>query len=547
MRRDFPSLARQTHDVLIIGGGITGACIARDAAMRGLKVALVEKKDFSHATSAANSKLVHGGLRYLKNLELGLVRESLRERRIWQRIAPHLVYPLPFLIPQPKSGKGKFTLKLGLSLYDWLSYDRKWLDDPDQRLPGHRSVKTDELTRRAKIAIESGYPTAIEYFDCQMYAPERLGLGCLQDAVARGARVANYVEALSISKSADGRVTGARVRDLATGAEIDIAAGVTVNAAGPWADLVMAMAQDGKPSHHLIRAKGIHLITRSLTNGAALAMFVGNGHFFVLPWRGHSILGTTDDVLEGYPDGLTPTDGDIQKMLDAVNAGLPSAKLTRTDVLHAYAGARPLVDDSAATAKGGSYKKSRKAEIIDHAEDGEEGLLSALGGKWTTSRHVAAQAVDTIERKLGRRPRRAPTDRAPLGGTSTGNFRAFTARSQAENRRVDPEVVANLARNYGTALGDVIVEGNGDARLLERLGNATTDCGAQVLYAARREMARTLEDVIFRRTGIGTLGNPGEAVIARCAQLMAREMKWGAEEQTRQIDQVMAQFHWSAP
>ena len=188
MRRDFPSLGRQSFDVLIIGGGITGSCIARDAAMRGLKVALVEKRDFSHATSAASSKLVHGGLRYLKNFELGLVRESLRERRIWQRIAPHLVYPLPFLIPQPADRKGTFTLRIGLTLYDWLSFDRTWLDDPDQRLPGHRGVKTEELKACAALAVESGYPSALEYYDCQMYAPERLGLGCLQDASARSGR-----------------------------------------------------------------------------------------------------------------------------------------------------------------------------------------------------------------------------------------------------------------------------------------------------------------------------------------------------------------------
>ncbi|BCW87855.1 D-erythritol 1-phosphate dehydrogenase [Alphaproteobacteria bacterium SO-S41] len=544
MRRDFPSLGRQAYDVLIIGGGITGSCIARDAAMRGLKVALVEKQDFSHATSAANSKLVHGGLRYLANFELGLVRESLRERRIWQRIAPHLVYPLPFLVPQPANRKGTFKLRLGLTLYDWLSYDRTWLDDRDQRLPGHRSVRTEELTQRAAIATDSGYPTALEYHDCQMYSPERLGLACLQDAAARSARVANYAEALALTKDAKGAVTGALVRDVLTGAEVSLSARVTVNAAGPWADKVMALAQDGTPSHRLVRAKGIHLITRRLTEGAALAMFVDKGHFFVLPWREHSILGTTDDVFEGSPDAVTPTDNDIAKMLDAVNTGLPSAKLTRDDVIHAYAGVRPLIDESEPGAKGGSYKKSRKAEIIDHEEDGEAGLISALGGKWTTSRHVAAQAVDMIERKLGRTPRRAATDRTPLGGQSTGNFKRFVANAVTAHRRIDPAVIANLVRNYGAAYDDVVAEANGDAYLLDRLSPLSPDCGAEILYGVRREMAATLEDVIFRRTGIGTLGSPGEDVIARCAWIMAAERGWSAEEQTRQIDTVMAHFQW---
>ncbi|MCC6919791.1 MAG: glycerol-3-phosphate dehydrogenase/oxidase [Alphaproteobacteria bacterium] len=545
MRRDFSALGRLSFDVLIVGGGITGACIARDAAMRGLKVALVEKKDFSHATSAANSKLVHGGLRYLQNLEFGLVRESLRERRIWQRIAPHLVYPLPFLIPQPKSRKGTLKLRLGLTLYDLLSYDRTWLDDKDQRLPAHRTVKAEELQRRAPVAIASGYPFALEYQDCQMYAPERLGLGCIQDAAERGAVVANYAEAIALTRTADGTVTGARVRDGLTGAEAVISARLTVNAAGPWADKVLAMAQDGTPSHRLIRAKGIHLITRPLTDGsAALAMFIDGGHFFVLPWRGHTIIGTTDDVFEGAPDDVAPTQADIAKMLAAVNKGLPSAKLTADDVIHAYAGVRPLIDESEPGAKGGSYKRSRKAEIIDHAEDGEANLLSALGGKWTTSRHVAAQCVDLIEKKLDHPHLRVRTDTTPLGGASTGNFAAFVRRAQKENRRVDPAVVANLARNYGARMEAVIAGTNGDARLLEPLSSALPDCAAEILYGVRNEMALMLEDVIFRRTGIGTLGSPGEAVIERCGRLMADLRGWNLEETSRQIDAVMAHFLW---
>ena len=545
MRRDFSSLGRQVFDVLIVGGGITGSCIARDAAMRGLKVALVEKRDFSHATSAASSKLVHGGLRYLKNFELGLVRESLRERRIWQRIAPHLVYPLPFLVPQPADRRGTLTLRIGLTLYDWLSFDRTWLADKDQRLPGHRSVGHEELQTRAAIAVDSGYPSAIEYHDCQMYAPERLGLGCLQDAAARGAVIANYVEAVSLEKDGSGAVTGALVRDVASGAELRVTARVTVNAAGPWADGVMAMAQDGVPSHRLVRAKGIHLITRALTAGnTALAMFVGSGHFFVLPWRGHAIVGTTDDVFEGSPDRVTPTDADIDKMIAAVNTGLPSANLTRADVIHAYAGVRPLIDESAPGAEGGSYKKSRKAEIIDHAQDGEQGLISALGGKWTTSRHVAAQAVDMIERRLGRRPRRAKTDRTPLGGVSTGNFAAFVRGLQAVHRHIEGEVVANLARNYGRAAEDVIAAANGDHALLTRLSPALPDRGAEAVYAIRREMALTLEDVVFRRTGIGTLGDPGAEAISRIAKIMAAELRWSAEETARQTEAVAAHFQW---
>lgn len=541
MRRNFSSLDREIVDVLIVGGGIAGACIARDAAMRGLSVTLVDKGDFSGATSASNSRLVHGGLRYLKNLEFSLVRESLRERRIWQRIAPHLVYPLPFIVPQKKRD---IVLRLGLTLYDWLSFDRGWLDDPDQRLPGHRSVNAEAMKRRTPLAVESGYRRGVEYHDCQMYSPERLGLDCLKDAVRGGARIANYAEATGVLKNADGRVVGARVRCALTGAELELNARVVVNATGPWADRILALAQDGRPSHRIVRAKGIHLITRALTANDALAMFIDGGHFFVLPWRGHSIIGTTDDVFDGSPDEVTPTDGDIEKMLAAVNAGLPSARLTKADVLHAYAGVRPLIDE--APGSGGSYKRSRKAEVIDHASTGQPGLISALGGKWTTSREVAAAAVDMIERDLGRRPKRAPTDIEPLGGASTGNFRAFVAARQAANPDLDPRVVANLARNYGVAMDEVLRAAEGDDALLRPLSPTLPDCGAEIVHAARAEMALTLEDAVFRRTGIGALGHPGGQVIEACAALMRRELGWDEPETARQIEAVTRRFKWGA-
>ncbi len=541
MRRDVQRLGAGAFDVVVIGGGITGACAARDAAMRGLKVALVEKKDFSHATSSATSKLVHGGLRYLKNLEFGLVRESLAERRVWQAIAPHLVYPLPFVVPLQGGWRERLTLRIGLKLYDWLAYDRNRLDDPDQRMPGSRGVSRDELAQAAPAAVESGYPGALSYSDCQMYAPERLGLECLKDACARGAVIANYAEAVAVEP---GRVVA---RCALTGEEVRISGRVALNAAGPWADGVMAMAQGGRASHRLMRAKGIHLIVRKLTSGAALAMFAKGGHFFVLPWRGHSILGTTDDAFAGRPDDVQVTPDDVAKMLALVNEGLPSLRLTPADVIHAYAGVRPLIDDAPEGAEAGSYKKSRKAEIIDHAaEGGPEGFVSALGGKWTTSRRVAADAVDLIERKLGRTPRRAGTSRVPLGGRSVGNFRGFVARAQGDHRRIAPEVIENLVRNYGAAYEDVIAAAAGDLELLRPLSERLPDCGAQIVHAARSEMAMALEDAVFRRTGIGTLGHPGDAALARCAWIMAEARGWTAAEQSRQVEAVLERFRWGA-
>src|SRR5579872_858940 len=236
MQRDLHRLSSQNFDVLIVGGGATGAFTARDAAMRGLKVALVEARDFAGATSAHNSKLAHGGLRYLRNLEFALVRESLGERRNLERIAPHLVRPLPFLLPlYGKTAGERLTLAAGLTLYDLLSFDKGWLDDPAQRLPNHRWFDRKEALAREPVLDGPAFQGAFEYHDAQMYAPERIALECLIDADAHGAAIANHAAAEKLLIR-NGKVEGASVRDAFTGTLFDVRAKLTVVAAGPWAD-----------------------------------------------------------------------------------------------------------------------------------------------------------------------------------------------------------------------------------------------------------------------------------------------------------------------
>src|SRR5580693_1097107 len=242
MQRALSRLSDETFDLLIVGGGATGCFTARDAALRGLKVALVEARDFAAATSAHNSKLAHGGLRYLRNLEIALVRESLAERRNLQRIAPHLVRPLPFLLPLYGSGwREKLTLGAGLTLYDLLSFDKGRLDDPAQRLPGHRWFSKAEALAREPVLEGPGFAGAFEYHDAQMYMPERIALECLIDADANGAAVANHVRAERLLLQ-DGCVLGATVRDALTDATFYIRAKLTLVAAGPWADLFLEHA-----------------------------------------------------------------------------------------------------------------------------------------------------------------------------------------------------------------------------------------------------------------------------------------------------------------
>ncbi len=534
MRRDPARLANEDFDLLVIGGGVTGACVARDAALRGLKVALVEKNDFAHATSAHNSKLIHGGLRYLKNFELRLVRESLRARRIWQKIAPHLVRPLPFLIPFYSSGWAeRATLGAGLSLYDLLSYDRGWLEDPDQRLPGHSTLSAAAAAELEPSLAADSFQGAQLYYDAQMYAPERLVLENLASACAHDAVCVNHIAADSLLVR-EGRVEGAQVVDAFGGAKFDVRAKLTLLAAGPWSDLFLEQALGRPAKHKLVRSKGIHLIVPAMTRDHALTVATRHGHFFILPWRGHSLLGTTDTQFTLPPDQVGVTESDIESFLAFINAHLPIVDLKRGDVEHFYAGLRPLVDDGSAD----TYGASRRSELIDHGRsDGLAGLFSAIGGKWTTSRELAQSITDLVVARLDAPALPCTTSRMRLPSGWIDHFGEFVARNQQAN---DDLAIDHLARLYGTHLTKVLDLASDP--MLRRPLSPSGDIGAQVLYAVREEMAMTLEDVVMRRTGIGQLGDPGAPMIRIVADLMAGELGWSEAQRDAEIAALARNF-----
>ncbi|MBV9329922.1 MAG: glycerol-3-phosphate dehydrogenase/oxidase [Alphaproteobacteria bacterium] len=528
MKRELERLKNEVFDLLVVGGGITGACLARDASLRGLRVALIEKRDFAHATSAHNSKLVHGGLRYLRNFELRLVRESLQERRIWQRIAPHLVAPLPFLLPLYSAGlAGRATVAAGLTLYDLLSFDRAWLDDPDQRLPRHSWVDRKRALALEPILERDGLEGAFLYFDAQMYSPERLALECLLDAAEQGAAIANYVEASTILVR-QGRAEGVSAVDDISGEHFDIRAGMTIVATGPWTDIFLASALARPPAHRILRSKGIHILVEQLTRRHALTMASGGGHFFVLPWRGYSLLGTTDNAFSGDPDEVSVSDADISAFLDEVNLSLPQAGLTPGRICHSYAGLRPLVDDG----EGDTYSASRRAELIDHARtDGIEGLLSVIGGKWTTSRALAETVIDKTAERFGRRILPCTTATRRLPGAPFGHMRDFEAQQSA---RFGEIARSNLIQMYGSRVDKLLAGAEGSEDLLRPLGS-NGDIAAQVPFAVREEMAITLRDVVTRRTGIGQFGPPATATLEAAANLMGAELKWSELRKTDEL------------
>ncbi|MDP2123063.1 MAG: glycerol-3-phosphate dehydrogenase/oxidase [Parvibaculum sp.] len=560
MQRDLHAMSATDYDLVVVGGGITGASVAWDAALRGLKVALLEKDDFAHATTAGSSKLVHGGLRYLVNGEFRLVRESLRERRLWENNAPHMVHPLPFILPTYGWGmSGPIVMSIGLALYDLLSFDRNWLNDDDKKLPGFRRLSKGKALDLVPSLPREGLTGAMVYYDCQMFAPERLCLECIEGAAEYGADAANYAEVTGfVSEAARGkgvRITGVEVTDRLTGAAHTIKGKLVVNASGPWADRLMGFA-DETPARRLIRSKGIHIITRALTGENALAIKskIG-GHFFVIPWRGHTIIGTTDTVFEDEPDKAGVSEKDIADFLIVVNDGLPGLNLTRADVLHFYVGLRPLVDTTPQVADGvdgkkDSYNASRAAEVYDHApEEAIEGLVSAIGGKWTTSRHLAEQVVDLALKKLGR-DAKCETHCTPVYGGEIGRLKSFIARAKKRHAHLPADVVENLVAFYGSRIDEVLAtaaerQGESD-ELLRRLGPNVAEIGAQVVHAVRHEMALHLSDVVFRRTGLGTLGHPGPDVISRAAELMRRELGWDETVMAREIAETTRAFETQA-
>jgi glycerol-3-phosphate dehydrogenase len=538
MRRDLNRLANESFHLLVIGGGIVGAAIARDASLRGLSVALVERGDFANATSARNSRLIHGGLRYLRNFELSLVRESLRERQIWLRIAPHLVRPLPFLFPLTRTRRGRrAVLGAGLSLYDFLSLAGNASVNSDQRLPAHTW-----LDARAAGALEPclrALPLAgaFRYFDAQMDSPERLALECVLDTAENGAVAANHVEADSLLLRS-GRVEGARMRDKETGSSFDVRAQVTVLALGAWSDVFLAQALD-RPAHNMRLSKGIHVLVRPLTGTHALTIASSRSHFFVLPWRRGTLLGTTDTPFAGDPDSVAATPADIEAFLGLVNAHLPGVQLRPADVRHSYAGLRALTRRGAQT----TYDTSRRAERIDHARrDGVAGLLSVIGGKWTTSRHLAQQTVDAVLERLDRRAGDCSTASRPLPGGAIDSLSSFLRESQGlAGRFPNPEM---LARLYGARLSRLLALAAARPELSETL-SADGTIAAQIVLAVREEMAVTLEDVVMRRTGIGQEGDPGAAVLEKAAAIMAREAQWNEARRHAETEAVAAVFRGS--
>ena len=540
MERFIEKNPHEKFDVIVIGGGISGASVAYEAATRGLKVALLEKKDFSWATSAATSKMIHGGLRYLINGEVRLVRESLRERRVLGNIAPNYVYPHPIMMMHHKKPlkNNKRVVKVGMLLYDALSYDKNRTWDSCKRIPSHRTISRKEVLRQEPHVRPEGLAGASVFCDCMSIFPERLTLAFIKSAVAHGAKAANYAQVEGFLMDAGSRVAGVKVKDLLTGKVHDIAGTVTVNCGGPWADLLLNLAEpNGKETPPLRRSEGIHIITaKPLLSGQYIvgSMTPSGRHFFLIPWRNHTLIGTTDKPFNGNPDDYRVTRESIMELIDDVNRSFGDGKLSYQDVKHTYGGLRPLIEKETSE----TYFSSRKYEIYDNKDAGLDGLITVEGGKYTTSRQLAENCLKIVAVKLGRNLGKSVTNKKFLTGSEIKDLNFFMNEALEQGNGISRTTLKYLARNYGTEYKEIVKLARADQALSETL-NDDGEIQAQVVYAVRNEMARTLSDIVMRRTGIGTLGNPGEEVLRKVAAVAAKELRWDKEKTEKEIAAVV--------
>lgn len=511
-------------DLLIIGAGITGAGIARDAAMRGIRTALVDKGDFGSGTSSRSSRLVHGGLRYLEHYHWRLVFEASRERRTLLRIAPHLVRPRSFLFPIHQGSRvSRPKLTAGLWLYDILALFRN--------VRRHQMLSKRAMRRAEPGLKERGLKGGARYYDAQC-DDARLTLANVRAAAAHGAAVANYVQMDSL-ESADGQARGARLTDLVTGEQHSVRALVVVNATGPWADAIRA-AEGGKPV--LRPSKGAHVVVprHRIGNREALTITspIDGRVMFIVPWGELSYIGTTETADETNPDEATASAGDVVYLLRSANALFPEARLTEQDVVATWAGIRPLIKPRG---DGDPGKASREHRCLLSPS----GLISIVGGKLTTYREMAAEVTDLVAKRLheidGRPiPERAPTDREPLPGGEVRDVEVLV--EEVVDSGYPRALAEHLVFAYGSETPAVLRLAEEDPALLEDIVPGHPAIKAELVHAMRREMAITLGDLLMRRTHL-FYEVPGQAAdqAASVIELAAAEMEWDRDRRSAEL------------
>lgn len=553
MKRNPEALANGEFDVLVVGAGMFGACVAWSAVLRGYSVAIIDKADFAHATSSNHYKFIHGGIRYLQHADIVRTRESSRERSALVRIAPHLAYPMPIVLPTYGHGKkGRLIMQAGMLAYDVFTADRnRGIRDRTRRTPMGSVLGRDEVLQLFPGVKRDGLTGAAVFHDGQMYNPARLVLAFVKSAQSRGAVPVNYIQAEQFVLDGD-RVTGCRVRDHLTGETFEVRSRITINAAGPWAarELLHHPSLDFSPKPGFSRDLAF-VIDRPISRTHALGCQAqshdsdalldrGGRHLFLVPWRGKTLVGVWHRYSKASPDHITVSREELRTFLSEINGAYAGLDLRLDDIRMINTG---LIlfgsEDDQASSSDHSFAK--RSVLVDHGKHGVEGLISLIGARATVARGVGDQTLDLVDRKI------ASSKNRPNSGKSAsewekihgGNFDDFASLVTDVNRglpELSRETATAVAHNYGAAWTE-LVDGAPDASYLQPAGQ-TNVLKAEALHAVRDEMATSLADIVFRRTELGTGGDPGADAIRAVADIAGQEFGWTEEKRDAEIRSV---------
>lgn len=509
-------------DLVVIGGGINGAAIARDAATRGLSVLLLEKNDFASGTSSYSSRLIHGGLRYLEFAEFPLVFESLRERRLLQKLAPHLVRRLRLNIPVYRNSKrGLWLVRLGMIVYDLLSIGKA--------VPRHRMLSQGAMLKEMPGLNPDGLLGGAQYYDAQVTYAERLVLENIIDAANAGAVVKNYSPVIGINVK-NNRLQSIHYVDCKSGEETEVTATVVVNAAGPWVDRVLATVNRVMPAY-MGGTKGSHIVVPVFAGAPGDAVYAeakADGRpFFVIPWNDQFLIGTTDIRYAGDPGDVTVGDDEINYLLAETNRLFPQAGLSRRDIHYAYTGVRPLPRH-----ESGSESAITRKHIIKKHRVLARGLVSVIGGKLTTYRNLAEQTVNYVNKKTGLKGTACRTRTCPLPGAigidAAGRALQRVPTLPAAGRK-------RLLAIFGGRATHIAALAESEPALAELLDPASAVIAAEVAYVIASEYPVTLVDIVYRRMMLGLLPDQGAHLIEPLAALAAERLQWSGRERQHQI------------
>ncbi|MEO1620031.1 MAG: glycerol-3-phosphate dehydrogenase/oxidase [Cyanobacteria bacterium J06632_3] len=552
MQRNLSALANQSFDLLVIGGGMHGACVAWDATLRGLSVALVEQSDFASATSTNSLKVIHGGLRYLQNADFKRMRQSIKARQTLMRIAPHLVHPLPVMVPTYGHGiKGREAMAVAMKVNDLISCDRNLtLADPQKHIPAGELLSKSACLEVLPDLPAEGLTGAARFYDAQVYNSEQLVLSFIQSAVQRGAKAANYTRVTGF-ETHNGKVTAATVTDQLTGDTFPIQASTIINTSGPWVGTLIAEATGHKVTPPPL-AKAMNLVTRPLfsdQNDCAVGITSrapGSRLFFIAPWRqgnpdgthtpsqARSLVGTWygPDTTKSKPPSVD-TD-EVQGFLNEVSQAYPAFHLTPQDVEWVHVG---LLPSYGVDAKTGEVQLTKHFQLQDHKADGFDGLLSVTGVKYTTALDIAQKVIDWAFKKRNESAPRSTANTEPLQGGQIKQFTPFLQAAIREHAHISPDIVQQLVYNYGSDYTNVLkhTEAKSDVLPADVLA-------AEVKYHLAQTMPQTLSDMVFRRTELGAAGHPGNDALILCNQIMAKALHWDDDQQAAELSAVQARF-----